>query len=53
MEKAEALLRAPYRTPAETGATKIFPPMAGIDIWPLQRRAHWQKIASQSNARPK
>ena len=32
---------------------KKFPPMAGIDIWPLQRRAHWQKIASQSNAKPK
>ena len=32
---------------------KKFPPMAGIDIWPLQRRAHWHKIASQSNARPK
>ena len=32
---------------------KKFPPMAGIDIWPLRCGARWHKIASQSNARPK
>ena len=65
MEKAKASLRAPCRTPAGTGATKIFPPWAGIGIFFfIQKPAIFPKSAffqqrsacgsnRQSNARPK